>query len=157
MFSPIQGGTFGGPSLDLGLTTVVAGKAFLTEEGSAFAAATIPAVDEPAGVNLFCGDHLDILARAIINIPGELMEIQRFLAAVDRSSGVQEDIDRQVAADHAQWTEAQVVTHRAAMVGRLSDIDVIDVESTGTGKATIVPAPYFDSFLRLINVKKADQ
>ena len=102
-------------------------------------------------------DHRDILARAIVDIPDELLEIQRFLAAVERSSGLQDDVDRQLAADHAQWTEAQVVSHRAALVGRLRDLQVIDVDSASTGKATIVLAAYYDSFITLINDKKADQ
>lgn len=134
MFQPEKGG-FSGPLLALGLVAVVDGTPFLTEVGAAFACSTSPAIDDPDGVDLLGSDQRKILSKAIIHIPGELIEINQFLAAVERASGSQDAVDKELGFSHHSWSEAQVVSHRAAMVGRLRDLAVIDVE---TGPKTII-------------------
>ena len=150
MFTGDARSGFTGPLLDLGLVVIVGGDVFLTETGASFARALVPAIDEPGGVDLLSIDHREILAHALVAIPNELVEIRHFLIAVEQSSGAQDEVDKRLDADH-DWTEAQVVSHRAAMVGRLRDIQVVDVEVFPGGKAQIVPAAYFEDFSMLVN------
>ncbi|MHB8555834.1 MAG: hypothetical protein ACYDCB_09305, partial [Candidatus Dormibacteria bacterium] len=127
MFMPEKKGGFAGPLLDLQLMAVVDGKVFLTDSGASFATAPSPAIDESDGVDLLGYEHRHLLAEAIIHIPGEFVEIKQFLAAVENASGSQDGIDKELGVLHQSWSEAQVVSHRAAIVGRLRDLAVIDV------------------------------
>jgi len=150
MFTNEPKGGFGGPLLDLGLVAVTGGEVFLTDGGAKFASAPVPAIDEPSGVELLSRDHREILAQALMVIPDELVEIQRFLSALMQSSGAPDEIDRLIAADH-KWSDAQVVSHRAAMVGRLRDLQVVDVEVLPAGRAQIVRASQFEDFGALVS------
>ena len=142
-------GSYTGPLLDLGLVTVADGKVFLTENGASFATALSPAIDESTGVALLSDQHRDLLAEAVVHIPGELLEVDHFLSAVERTSGFQDDIDKALGVRHNAWSEAQVVSHRAAIVGRLRDLAVIDIETDP--KTVIVPGPRHTAFLKLIS------
>jgi hypothetical protein len=150
MFMAEPKGGLTGPLLDLGLVAVADGKVFLTDSGAEFASATVPALDNPEGVDLLSKVHRDILAKALVLLSVESREIQQFLAAMERVSGSQDEIDKDLAESHKEWSEAQVVSHRAAMVGRLRDIQVIDVEPLPSAKSFIVPGENFNNFLELI-------
>jgi len=146
MFSGEQKGGISGPLVDLGLVAVVDGNVIATDVGARFASLTVPAIDEPGGVDLLIDDHRAILADALAELPGERVEIEKFLVAVNRSSGAQDAVDKQLASEHEDWSEAQVVSHRAAMVGRLRDLQVIDIDALPNGKARLFPARFFDKF-----------
>ena len=142
-------GEYAGPLLDLQLVAVVGGKVFLTEVGAEFAIAESPAIDESGGVDLFSDVHRSLLAAAIVHIPGEVVELKQFLTAVDSASGVQDGLDRKLAALHQTWSEAQVVSHRAAIVGRLRDLAVIDLETDQ--RSMIVPGVGYAAFIDLLS------
>lgn len=152
MFTPEPKGS-SGPLIDLGLVTVVDGRAYLTDSGASFAGAPVPAVDDDEGVELLSADHRKILSIALAAIPGERLEIQQFLDAVDRTDGLQDEVDKELTANHREWSEAQVVSHRAALVGRLRDIKVIDVEALPSAKSRIIPGPEFEQFQSLLRTK----
>jgi hypothetical protein len=149
MFSSDKKGGFEGPLLDLQLVVVVDGKVFLTDAGASFAIAPSPAIDEPDGLDLLGDVHRRVLVESVIRIPGELIEIKQFLAAVTTCSGSQDDIDKELGTFHRGWSEAQVVSHRAAVVGRLRDLEVIDVQTDP--KTVIVPGVGHDAFIHLLS------
>jgi hypothetical protein len=148
MFMPDKKGGFTGPLLDLQLVTVVDGRVFLTDSGALLATATSPAIDTSDGVDLLSDEHRRLLAEAIIRLPGEFVEIKQFLAAVETTAGSQDDIDKVLGDLHHGWTEAQVVSHRAAIVGRLRDLAVIDVQTDP--KTTIIPGAQPAAFIELL-------
>lgn len=149
MFVPDKKDGSAGPLLDLQLIAVVQGKVFLTDSGESFARALSPALDDSGGVDLLGDDHRRLLSEAIVRIPGELAEIKQFLAAVDNTSGSQDEIDKELGVLHQTWSEAQVVSHRAAIVGRLRDLTVIDVETDP--KTIIVPGVGHAAFTKLLS------
>lgn len=150
MFTPDKKVNFAGPLLELRLITIVGGKVYLTSDGANFASASSAALDQDGGVDVLSDAHRSILSEAIVQIPGESIEIRQFLDALDAGCGLQDDVDQKLQAGHHTWSEAQVVSHRAAMVGRLRDLDVIDVETLPEAKVTIVPAMNFGFFTGLI-------
>lgn len=135
MFTTEKTGGFSGPLLELGLAVVENGQVYLTEGGALVATEAIPAVDEVAAIDLFTGRQRQIVSEAVVRIPGERAEIVLFIEALRDTEGVQDDIDKKLAKCHSAWTEAQVVSHRAAMVGRLRDLEIIDVQP---GPKTII-------------------
>lgn len=149
MFAPAKNGGFTGPLLDLRLVAVVDGNVFLTESGSALATALSPAIDEAGSLELLSGDHRKVLVDAILHLPGEFVEVQQFLAAVESTSGSQDAIDKVLGEIHSGWSEAQVVSHRAALVGRLRDLTVIDIATDP--KTVIVPGAGHASFMELLS------
>lgn len=151
MFSTEKGGGYAGPLLELGLIVITDGKAYLTESGAAFAVSPSPAVDMPGGIDVLSEEHQRILTRALVQIPGELAEIRKFLDAVQSASGSQDEVDKQLSAIHSEWSEALVVSHRAAIVGRLRDLQVIEVEALPSAKSQIVFGKNYITFLGLID------
>ncbi len=139
-----------GPLVDLGLLTVHQGKVYLTDPGQEFAAEPISAIDDSDGVDLFTDGHRRILLDALVAMPGERREIDAFMKAVRRTGGDQDRVDGELASDHPGWSEAQVVSHRAAMLGRLRDLSTIDVEPLPAGKARIVAGPNMERLLELL-------
>ena len=149
MFVQEKKGGFAGPLLDLQLVAVDGGQVFLTDSGARFAAAPSPAIDDSNGIDLLGDEHRLLLTEAIINIPGEFIEIKQFLDAVESVHGSQDEIDKELGVLHKGWSEAQVVSHRAAIVGRLRDLTVIDVETEP--KTIIVPGAGYSAFIKLLS------
>jgi hypothetical protein len=148
MFVPDKKGGFVGPLLDLQLVTVDEGRVFLTETGASFAVAPSPAIDEVNGLDVLSDEHRHLLSEAIAHLPSENVEINQFLAALEATSGAQDDVDKELGKLHHGWSEAQVVSHRAAMVGRLRDLAVIDVETDP--RTIIVPGSGYDAFMKIL-------
>jgi hypothetical protein len=151
MFVPEKKGGFTGPLLELGLIAISGSKVFLTQRGAEFASAASPAIDDADGVDLLSDEHRKILSEAIIRIPGEFAEIKQFLEAMKNVSGSQDEMDKELGVVHKGWSEAQVVSHRAAMVGRLRDLLVIDVEPLPSAKSQLVPGANFETFVHLVH------
>jgi hypothetical protein len=150
MFTTEKGGGYVGPLLELEFIAIVDGNVYLTKIGASFAKLESPAIDLPGQTEVLSAEHKAILARSIVRIPGELQEIETFLDAMETASGSQEKIDLLLGEAHREWSEAQIVSHRAAMVGRLRDIEVIEVETLDSAKSQIVPAGSFEEFVKLI-------
>lgn len=141
---------FAGPLLELGLVAVKENRAALTESGARFAEAESPAIDAAGGVDLLSETHRDILGQALVAVREEAAEIRRFLRGVDEAAGVQDEVDKRLAAFHESWSEAQVVSHRAALVGRLRDLDVIGIDAVQGARPTIVPGPALEKFVTIL-------
>jgi hypothetical protein len=150
MFAAESDGKVSGPLVEFGLVTTEGGKLFLTEQGKRLVFETVPAIDEAGGLELLSAPHRQILASSLAGIPGEVEEVRLFLSAIDLAAGAQDEVDKSLAREHVAWTDAQVVSHRAAMVGRLRDLHVIDIDPLQAGKARIVPGSYFGDFSELL-------
>lgn len=138
-----------GPLIDFQFVAVVDGEAFLTEVGAAVAREAIPAIDQHGAADLMTEKLRRLFSESLVQIPGEAKEIRLFLEAVEETKGEQDLVDRQLSSLHLSWSEAQVVSHRAAMIGRLRDLAVIEVESTP--KTKIVPGTELETFIRLLD------
>lgn len=137
----------GGPLVEFQFVSVDGSEVFLTETGAAMAAERIPALDDYDGTDLLTPQLRQILAQSLVQIPGEVDEIRLFLEAVSEAQGLQDEVDRIINKTH-NWSDAQVVSHRAAMIGRLRDLAVIDVEALP--KTTIVVGPEYEPFTDLL-------
>jgi hypothetical protein len=124
-----------GPMALLGLANLVGGRPALTAEGWSLAAALSPLLGEIQGSRL-SENEAKILRGAVLRAPGELAAVQEFVRLVARSGGFQSRLDELIAAQHADWTNDLAVAHRSAMLGRLSDLSVLEVTGRGP-KATI--------------------
>jgi hypothetical protein len=134
-----EAGGAAGPLADLGLAVVLDGRVLPTDAGLALAREMTPLLDGE-GDEPFGDRQREILAECLIALPGERREIAAFLQAIAKTGGVQDDVDKEIAHAHPGWTEAQVVSHRAALIGRLRDLKVIDV-TTDAGTTIIEPGP----------------
>ena len=150
MFATEKGGGYAGPLLELGFIAIADGNAYLTGTGASFAELESPAIDLPGQTEVLSAEHKAILARSIVRSSGELHEIETFLDALETASGSQDKIDLLLGEAHHEWSEAQIVSHRAAMVGRLRDIEVIEVETLSSAKSQIVSGGFYEEFLKLI-------
>ena len=149
MFASDKKDSFVGPLVELGFVVVAKDAVFFTNAGATFASATSPAIDGTGGIELLGNDHRDLLSQAVIRSPGERNEIEIFLKTLEATAGLQDAVDKELGVSHKGWTEAQVVSHRAAMVGRLGDLAVVEVETTP--KTVIRPGPSHKSFLDLLS------
>jgi hypothetical protein len=145
----LRGGAHGeatGPLVDLGLVTV-SDRLLLTSRGLAIAGAKTPMLGEVDGELLLSERQCELFREALLALPGEREELRVFFRGVAGGGGGQGAIDRIVQQAHPAWTEAQVVSHRAAMVGRLRDVGVIDVTTAQPGQeVSIVFEPQASDF-----------
>ncbi len=129
-----------GPLVDLGLVAAREGRVFLTDVGQELAQELTPLLDGGDG-EVLGRRQREIIASRLLSLPGERREIASFLRAVDETGGMQDQVDKQVAHAHPAWSEAQAVSHRAAMIGRLRDLQVLDVTTNANSATVIVPGP----------------
>jgi len=119
-----------GPMIILGLGNVKEGRAALTEAGWRLATAPSPTLDGAEGLT-FSMEEAAILRRQVLDAPGEREAVREFLQIVKRAAGSQLRIDELLAARYPDWTETLTVAHRSALIGRLSDLDVVEVTGRG--------------------------
>ncbi len=120
-----------GPLHDLGLARVVNGEVRLTELGYALASSAIPLVGEAATGNSTVGsDARRILVDALMANPSEADTIAVFLAAVDEHDGQQAAADSALMT-HFGWQAGVAVSNRAALLGRLKDVQILTVNGRG--------------------------
>ena len=125
-----------GPLVDLGLVDV-SDRLLLTRRGLDIALEKTPLLGEIGDGGVLSDRQCDLFREALLSLPGERWELQLFLEALQKSGGEQVGIDELIHQAHSTWTEAQVIAHRAAMIGRLRDVGVIDVVPGGSGDGTL--------------------
>jgi hypothetical protein len=141
-----SGGEATGPLVDLGLVAV-SDRLLLTARGLEIAADKTPLLGEVDGEGLLSVRQRELFREALVELPGERDELRVFLKAVNTSGGEQSAIDQTIQQAHPTWTEAQVVSHRAAVIGRLRDVGVIDAVPGQPGQeASIVLEPQSAGF-----------
>jgi hypothetical protein len=130
----LEGQTPAGPLATLGLATVVDGRAALTKPGWELASAPSPVLD--GGDGTLSDDEIVILRDRLLQAPSERQAIVEFLSAVRRAAGAQPRVDELLSTWHAEWSADQAAAQRSAMIGRLSELGVLNVSGRG-GKAAI--------------------
>src|SRR2546427_4454949 len=138
-----------GRMIVLGLGSVQGGRAVLTEAGWRLALAPSPLLDGVAGLTL-SEEEAAILRRQVIRARGELGAVREFLEIVRRAAGSQRRIDELLAARYPDWTEMLTVAHRSALLGRLSDLAVLEVTGRGPSAKTRL-LPLAEEFLKSAN------
>lgn len=125
-----SGANLVGPLLDLGLCAVVDGRLLPSERCLVIAA-------EPSGVfgesaTLMSEIQMQRFTDSVLSIDAEKAEIAFLLRAI-KASG-QSDVqmlDESIASGHESWSPAQVTSHRAAICGRLVQLELIDSHEVG--------------------------
>lgn len=139
-----------GPMIVLGLGSVQGGRAVLTEAGWRLALAPSPLLKDGVSGLTLSEEEAAILRRQVIRAPGELSAVREFLEIVRRGAGSQRRIDELLAARYPDWTETLTVAHRSALLGRLSDLGVLEVTGRGPSAKTRL-LPLADEFLKPTN------
>jgi hypothetical protein len=120
-----------GPLAILGLANIIDGKVALTEAGWRFAVLPSPLTRETDQGILLSPDEAAELRARLCDAGAEVKAIREFLRDVRRSNGSQTRVDEMLNQQYPDWNQQQVIAQRAAMVGRLSDIDVLQVDGRG--------------------------
>ena len=136
-----------GPLADLGLATVDSTRGLLlTPAGASVALAPSPVLDQAGDGAALLGDEERALFIAAINAnDGELVSVREFVHVVNDKHGKQSAVDETLAELHSGWSSAQAVAHRAAMLGRLRDLGLAEVEGRG-GDGLIRLDPQIDDY-----------
>lgn len=133
-----------GPAVDARVLTVTdAGLVACTPEGARLAAAPCPFLDGPDDGTLLSREAVLALRDAVLGNPEEAEAIRLFVDAVESVGGSQPRVDNKLAMSKPKWSEGQVHAHRAAMIGRLRDLDVVEVDGRGIKAViTVVENPF---------------
>jgi hypothetical protein len=123
-------GSVAGPMATLGLANLHRGCAALTELGWRLAVAPSPLLGEVNGLR-FSPEESAIMREAVRRAPRELELVEEFLSLVREAEGRQTAIDALLARRHSEWTSDLVTAHRSAMLGRLADLNVLEVSGRG--------------------------
>ncbi|MDQ3728777.1 MAG: hypothetical protein M3355_04235 [Actinomycetota bacterium] len=144
----LEGSKPAGVFFDLGLAAVdkTTGQLVPTTWGVTLGATKTPLLDADDG--LLATEQQAALRGALLANVSERHEIASFLAAVTATGGIQSLVDASISESHQTWSEAQVVAHRAALTGRLRDIDVIDIGIDDTAnEPVILPTEHAEPFV----------
>jgi len=125
-------GRVSGPLIALGLAGIVDGRVRLTRDGWRLAAAPSPLVDGAAGSTLSPAEA-KILRDVIRRSRAEHESVREFLRIVRECNGSQAGIDRLLQERKKGWSRDMVVAHRAALVGRLAELEVVEAIGRGAG------------------------
>lgn len=135
-----------GPLVVLGLAAPVAdGRVALTEAGVRLAAASSPLLDE-SGAGTLSHEERAILIDQVATAPAERTAVAEFLQLVRDSDGRQSRVDEQLASRHHSWTTQRAVAQRAAMIGRLVELQILQIEGRGAA-ARLEATPAAERFL----------
>lgn len=133
-----------GALVQLGLGVWDDGQLRLTPLGAELARCESPIVDSLAHKHGRVSEEaIRILKQAISSNPAELELVTAFLEAVSRHDGRQAQVDRELA-QRMDWSPDVAASTRAALVGRLRDLNVVDVNGRGAkAKLSVVGAHKF--------------
>ena len=137
----VESGLPAGPLAVMGLASVQDGRVALTEAGWNLALASSPLIDGVSGRTLSETEQRILIAQ-LSKAPGELKLVREFLGFVRIGRGIQTILDGFLADEHPEWGD-DVPNWRSAMLGRLRELDVVDVEGRGA-RARITLSPSAD-------------
>jgi hypothetical protein len=103
----------------------------LTELGGRLAIAANPVLDGATEDGVLSAPERDVFLDGIRANLEEAASVEEFVRLVDETAGRQSALDRSIRDRHPNWSDAQVVAHRAAMIGRLRDLELVSVEGRG--------------------------
>jgi hypothetical protein len=141
----LKDGRCAGPLSDLGFVNCTEeGGLGLTRAGWDLATAVSPLLDED-GDGTLSAIEAEVFRHQFPKATQEFRLIAEFLAAVTNAAGQQGRLDQLLAHHHPDWSRDLTVAHRSAMLGRLSEIEVLRVVGRGP-KASISLLPHADEF-----------
>lgn len=114
----------------LGLAVVIDGRVALTDAGWALAKAPSPLLD--GGEGTMSEEEAEVLIGRLRLATDERGGITEFMKLVKRSAGVQSQVDEALGAAHPDWSADRAAAHRAAMLGRLTEVRALKVSGRGT-------------------------
>jgi len=120
-----------GPLVYLGLVGVVENRILPTALGVNLARAPSSLMGETEGGSC-SAEQQSLLCQAIRGMPEEFAAVKHFAEAVRNANGHQPAVDRRLSLHHKNWSPNLVAAHRAAMVGRLRDLGLLEVTGRGT-------------------------
>ena len=121
-----QGAGPGGPLAVLGLATARTGRAVLTHAGWRLGTESSPLIDGVAGRSLSAAEQT-ILLEQLQKASRELALVREFLGFAAVGRGIPAIVDEFLADSHPEWGN-DVASWRSAMLGRLRELDVVQVE-----------------------------
>lgn len=143
---PNRAGGVSGPLLDLGLVAQNEfGRLLPTEAGLHLARLPNPLLEERASDSALSDEQAALLRGSLRNWPAESAAIDEFIAVAHRSPDMR-SLDSGLAAVHRDWTQSRVSAHRAAMVGRLMDAGVLQVEGRAPNARVALNSAVADFF-----------
>lgn len=113
------------PILALGLVAMTSDGIRLTEHGYAFGRSATPMLEEAKFASLLSIEQQAILRDRLNLIPGEARRIAVVREALRSGPVAAVDIDVALARHEPNWSESQVVSQRAALLGRMTDAGFI--------------------------------
>jgi hypothetical protein len=102
----------------------------LTEAGWQLAMMPSPILGECDGETL-SSQEAGLLTKQLLSVPRERSAVCEFLALVRRAGGVQARVDELMAARESSKSADLVIAERAALVGRLADLQLIHHQGRG--------------------------
>jgi hypothetical protein len=126
----------------------------LTSLGAELAKCTSPIVDIAADkYGRVSGEAIEILKRAIASNQTELELVRVFLDAVAHHLGHQSQVDDELA-HRMKWSLDVAATTRAALIGRLRDLNVVEVNGRGAKAAiSIVESEPFEGISTIVRTE----
>ena len=121
-----------GPMADLGLAAMAEdGRPALTTAGAELASAANPVLDEHAAGPVLAEEERRLMLAAIAASSAERAAVLRFADIVGANGAIQERVDAAIPAEFGTSSGAQATALRAAMVGRLHDLGLVEVSGSG--------------------------
>jgi hypothetical protein len=103
----------------------------LTELGWELAAAPNPVLGETGEPATLGQEERACLMKAVRSNPPELRSVAEFVDVVDAVAGSQAEVDAALQRAHSDWRQERATAHRAAMLGRLRDIGLVELDGRG--------------------------
>ncbi len=134
-------GVASGPLAILGLAAAInGGRVALTEAGWRLALAPSPLLGESSAGTL-SDEERAILTKQVGGAPGECAAVVEFFELVVLADGSQKKVDELLGLRHDDWSENRTTAHRAAMVGRLCELRMLEGSGRGTSaQLSLLPA-----------------
>ncbi len=126
----VSGETVVGPLVDLGLAACDHGRVYSTDAGVQLAIAPNPLLRE-ADDQLLSQEQRQVLRAAVLTNKGEVAELASYLRELKTMPLPIRRIDNAFESLHPSWSENQLTAHKAAVLGRLRDLGVLNIEAEG--------------------------
>lgn len=132
-------GSTPGPLETLGLAVLNEDRIELSADGWALGIEASPLLGECAGSTLSEAERKLLLLR-VASVSGEAQAIREVLRTIKRAAGNQRRVDELITLAHSSWTPALAISHRAAIVGRIRELGLVDLKGRGAEARLLLTA-----------------
>lgn len=134
-----RAGSAPGPLETLGLAVLKGDRVQLSAEGWKLGIEASPLLGECVGSTLSEAERKLLLLR-VTSASGETRAIQEVLRIVKRAAGKQQRVDELISLAHTEWTTTLAISHRAAVVGRIRELGLMDLKGRGVEARLLLTA-----------------